>query len=638
MAFQQQQQRKKFPGDQTTSASDLASRGHCSPSSAASEDTEVTLPAALDGVGDEAQEEEVLATALEKQDDIRFASYRTAAKLRCLQRQTYLYHIDIWNMIEAFREKGLHTLDPSARLSETKIRALLASLYDNLQKRLPPPSSFGAAGSGGGSSSSSLAAPPVSGTSSAAAAATGRNTFLQAKESLLFSFLWRALRSSPTSERLRVRTLKTALATLCSGKLMDKLRYLFSQLADADGHLVHERFVQFLRDVMKIPAAVGEYTSFAEKQSEEIIFDPDRTVTVNDFLETMMSDPGPQCLSWLLVLHRLVNSEAVFHPVTCGSCLAHGFHGLRYKSDRGNYHLCQNCFWRGKISDEHSEDVFKEYNCFKSSSGKSSFKRGLQCIPSDKRSKQRLPHFPEEPERQMDLSNMVPHAPVRSINGEFSSLPNAVGLDFGVSCSSNFDSLPPRLMAASAEEDEHNLIAQYANKLASTACEQQQQPQSSPGRRALSHSRQIVHDLERRNREIMRDISQLRKQHHRDDADPKLMTELSELRSKKDLLDDRLQELQGTRKELMTELEELMKLLYSSQKAAAAAQGQPPPMPPDLMMPQFMQSQPQRYGYPPADIGGGGGGGGGGGSSGSGGGGGVRGPGDYPSQNPNLPR
>ena len=43
------------------------------------------------------------------------------------------------------------------------------------------------------------------------------------------------------------------------------------------------------------------------------------------------------------------------------------------------------------------------------------------------------------------------------------------------------------------------------------------------------------------------------------------MNELSQLKSRKHFLDDRLSELQDTRKELMTELEELMKLLYSSQ-------------------------------------------------------------------------
>jgi hypothetical protein len=51
---------------------------------------------------------------------------------------------------------------------------------------------------------------------------------------------------------LRVRTLKTLLATLCAGKLMDKLRYIFSQLADANGHLVHTRYPRPGTDVMII--------------------------------------------------------------------------------------------------------------------------------------------------------------------------------------------------------------------------------------------------------------------------------------------------------------------------------------------------------------------------------------------------
>ncbi len=165
-----------------------------------------------------------LSDSLSLLDDIRFASYRAAAKLRCLQRQTYLYHIDIWNMIEAFRERGLHGMDSSARLTENKVRALLASLYGDLQKRLPP---------------SASGPPPLSSSSTQQAAAASSVTptsstpsFLQAKEDLLFSFLWRALRSSPHSDRLRVRTLKAALAALCTGKLMDKLRYLFSQVRE----------------------------------------------------------------------------------------------------------------------------------------------------------------------------------------------------------------------------------------------------------------------------------------------------------------------------------------------------------------------------------------------------------------------
>ena len=99
------------------------------------------------------------------------------------------------------------------------------------------------------------------------------------------------------------------------------------------------RFRQFLKDVSKIPVSVGEFDS-AEKPEVEIFEESDK-INVNDFLETMMSDPGPQCLSWLLVLHRIANAENSRHAVTCGSCGKQNFRGLRYKSEKANYHLCQ---------------------------------------------------------------------------------------------------------------------------------------------------------------------------------------------------------------------------------------------------------------------------------------------------------
>ena len=65
------------------------------------------------------------------------------------------------------------------------------------------------------------------------------------------------------------------------------------------------RFVEYLKDMMKLPAAVGERQTFNMKDdAKNPIFAEGSKVTVNEFLETMMSDPGPQCVSWLLVLHR----------------------------------------------------------------------------------------------------------------------------------------------------------------------------------------------------------------------------------------------------------------------------------------------------------------------------------------------
>ena len=99
-----------------------------------------------------------------------------------------------------------------------------------------------------------------------------------------------------------------------------------------------------------------------------------------------MSDPGPACLSWLPLLHRIANAESVVHyGLRCSSCRTENFRGLKYKSD--NYQLCQACFWCGHIDSEHKNDVFKEYNSHKTSGGSggrsttpSSLKKSITCI------------------------------------------------------------------------------------------------------------------------------------------------------------------------------------------------------------------------------------------------------------------
>jgi hypothetical protein len=98
---------------------------------------------------------------------------------------------------------------------------------------------------------------------------------------------------------------------------------------------------------------------------------------------------------------------------------------------------------------------------------------------------------------------------------------------------------------------------------------------NSAGRHALIHSRQLVKDLEKKNREIMRNIHQLREQSRQQQQrfghlggaaaagsqEPSLLSELEELRIHKEDLELRLSELQSTRRDLMQELQELMKLL-----------------------------------------------------------------------------
>lgn len=48
-----------------------------------------------------------------------------------------VHAVDIWNVIEAFRENGLNTLEPQAEVNVSRLETLVSSLYHNLNKRLP---------------------------------------------------------------------------------------------------------------------------------------------------------------------------------------------------------------------------------------------------------------------------------------------------------------------------------------------------------------------------------------------------------------------------------------------------------------------------------------------------------------------
>uniref|UniRef100_A0A8C0VTR6 EF-hand domain-containing protein n=1 Tax=Castor canadensis TaxID=51338 RepID=A0A8C0VTR6_CASCN len=70
-------------------------------------------------------------------DVIRLSTYRTACKLRFVQKRCNLHLVDIWNMIEAFRDNGLNTLDHTTEMSVSRLETVISSIYYQLNKRLP---------------------------------------------------------------------------------------------------------------------------------------------------------------------------------------------------------------------------------------------------------------------------------------------------------------------------------------------------------------------------------------------------------------------------------------------------------------------------------------------------------------------
>lgn len=362
--------------------------------------------------------------------------------------------------------------------------------------------------------------------------------------------------------------------------------------------MVHWKLCEFLREILALPAAVYESPTFHYKDGlEGEIFSLDSKVTVNDFISTLVTEPGPPCLVWLPLLQRLATVESIVHPTICSVCHKENFSGFRYRCQRCHaYQLCQECFWHGRVSLSHQNDhEVKEYTSYKSPSKQigHSLRKSFRCVPE--KPNHVLPRFPEQPEKTLNLSHIVPPSPLPSHNG-FSD-PGMMGpfdrsstLDSratGRSLDSAGVSLP---RAGSSNDEEHRLIARYAARLA----QEIRTPAQSSENNSLAPDnsraqRELIAQLESKNKEIMREIARLRRQQEAEQLNqesPALMNELRALRQRKGELEGHLGALQDSRRQLMVQLEGLMRMLKSQQTSSPRStpnssprSGKSPPIP-----------------------------------------------------------
>ncbi|XP_031662754.1 dystrobrevin alpha isoform X4 [Oncorhynchus kisutch] len=553
-------------------------------------------------------------------DSIRLSTYRTACKLRFVQKKCNLHLVDIWNVIEAFRENGLNTMDLNTEFTVARLEAILSTIFYQLNKRMP----------------------------------TTHQINVEQSISMLLNFLLAAY--DPESlGKISVFVVKMALATICGGKILDKLRYIFSQISDPGGIMVYSQFDQFLREVLKLPMTVFEAPSFGyTEQATRTCFAQQKKVSLNTFLDTLMSDPPPQCLVWLPLMHRLANVENVFHPVECSYCHSESMMGFRYRCQQcHNYQLCQDCFWRGHASGSHSnQHQMKEYTSWKSPAKKLSnaLSKSLSCASS----REPLhPMFPDMPEKPLNLAHIVDTWPPRPMNStndfmlshsmptsgnpySTKNLPYKTknneaeqrkqlaraapdllkgrGLNYSLDVADRLadehvliglyvnllqhNPMSCLLESSNHQDEEHSLIARYAARLASDgAAVQQAQQQRVPNDISFTldankQQRQLIAELESKNREILQEIQRLRVQHEQASQpptgtaqqNPTLLAELRLLRQRKDELEQRMSALQESRRELMVQLEQLMLLLKtqgpgSPRSSPSHAVSRPIPMP-----------------------------------------------------------
>ncbi|KAG8014209.1 Dystrobrevin beta [Nibea albiflora] len=440
-----------------------------------------------------------------------------------------IHLVDIWNVIEAFRENGVNAMDLSADLSVARLEVVLSTIFYQLNKRMP----------------------------------TTHQINVEHSISLLLNFLLAAY--DPEGHgKISVFVVKIAVATMCGGKILDKLRYIFSQISDSTGIMVYPQFDQFLREVLKLPMAVFEGPSFGyTEQAARTCFAQQKKVSLNTFLDTLMSDPPPQCLVWLPLMHRLANVENEIPREEVIPCpqpprpvnITNDYSLSHSMPTSGNPYSTKNVCVRANI-------CVSPYFFF-----------SLWFLVLNVNS---LPYSKSnDVEQRKPLTVAAPHLlKGRGLNYNLDVADRLADEHALIGLYVNLLQNNPKtclLESSNHQDEEHSLIARYAARLAADAAAQQQRvPTDLPcSLDANKQQRQLIAELESKNREILQEIQRLRLQHEeasqpppdKGQQNPTLLAELRLLRQRKDELEQRMSTLQESRRELMVQLEQLMMLL-----------------------------------------------------------------------------
>ncbi|CAF2928383.1 unnamed protein product [Rotaria sp. Silwood2] len=459
-------------------------------------------------------------------DIIRFSTYRTACKLRFIQKKLNFHLLDLLNVIESLREcltwpsseLSSNSLSPTSRrtptpihtslsnndqyLSVNRLTAFLTSIYTNLNKRLP-------------SSQQIL-------------------HIDNCVHSAIAWFLYVYNNNNNNNElpnnniSIRFNSFRVVLVLLCTGKLVDKMRHLFtSYLSSSMNALTYGQIDELLHEILALPYALQEISySTYRSNNAQLMFSHLSTTLVNldDFLDTLIyNDTTPNCLQWLIIFHRLISVENVIHRVKCSGCQRASFSGFRYKCQQCHdrtYQLCQDCFWRGRVSDQHlPTHEMKEYTFFTSpvKEFRQSIRRSFQCMPkneerrpnttssssssprffswkcrnsSTKRNQQLMrQHQPVQPQQQQNtpVSVSSPSSPLMIEKEQISSCSSPQLIRLSTPKPSNLDEQRSLLTTKTdikkidengndSDMDEHVQIAYYAQQLASIGEKQKHNP------------------------------------------------------------------------------------------------------------------------------------------------------------------
>ncbi|XP_068153856.1 dystrophin, isoforms A/C/F/G/H isoform X7 [Drosophila tropicalis] len=257
-------------------------------------------------------------------NEIRFSAYRTAMKLRSVQKRLALDRISMATACESFDRHGLRAQNDKL-IDIPDMTTVLHSLYVTIDK-----------------------------------------IDLTLMLDLAINWILNVYDSQRTGQ-IRVLSFKVGLVLLCRGHLEEKYRYLFRLVADTERRADQRRLGLLLHDCIQVPRQLGEVAAFggsniepsvrscleqAGISQEAIDGNQDISIELQHFLGWLQHEP--QSLVWLPVLHRLAAAEAAKHQAKCNICKEYPIVGFRYRCLKCfNFDMCQKCFFFGRNAKNH---------------------------------------------------------------------------------------------------------------------------------------------------------------------------------------------------------------------------------------------------------------------------------------------
>ncbi|XP_069963266.1 dystrophin, isoforms A/C/F/G/H isoform X6 [Bactrocera oleae] len=265
-----------------------------------------------------------LMKSLADLNEIRFSAYRTAMKLRAVQKHLALDRIPMSTAIESFDRHALRAQNDKL-IDIPDMTTVLHSLYVTIDK-----------------------------------------IDLTLMLDLAINWILNVYDSQRTGQ-IRVLSFKVGLILLCKGHLEEKYRYLFRLIADPERKVDQRKLGLLLHDCIQVPRQLGEVAAFGGSNIEPSVrscleragisqeaIDTNQEIAIEQshFLGWLQHEP--QSLVWMPVLHRLAAAETAKHQAKCNICKEYPIIGFRYRCLKCfNFDMCQKCFFFGRNAKNH---------------------------------------------------------------------------------------------------------------------------------------------------------------------------------------------------------------------------------------------------------------------------------------------